>query len=114
MSQRAPGSAHGYLHVDGSVGGGLSRAGHVRSRWCLTVARPPRWWLACCEATAVVRGVLRRVRRGCGCTESLREALRGWLAVEECQRGLMDPVARDYEITALCNGIHSKVGMGRS
>ena len=57
--------------------------------------------------------MLRRVRRGCGCTESLREALRGWLAVEECQRGLMDPVAWDYEITALCNGIHSKVGMGR-
>ena len=25
----------------------------------------------------------------------------------------MDPVARDYEIAALCNVIHSKVGMGR-
>ena len=70
--------------------------------------------LACCDATAEVRGVLRRVRRGCGCTESLREALRGWLAVEECQRGLMDPVARDYEITALCNDIHCKVGTGHS
>ena len=26
----------------------------------------------------------------------------------------MDPVAQDYENTALCNGIHSKVGTGRS
>ena len=25
----------------------------------------------------------------------------------------MDPVAWDYEIVALCNGIHSKVGTGR-
>ena len=25
----------------------------------------------------------------------------------------MDPVARDYEIAALCNGIHRKVGTGR-
>ena len=77
------------------------------------MARPWRWWLSCCEAMAEVRGVLRRVRRSCGCTESLRGARSGWLAVGECQCGLMDPVAWDYEIVALCNGIHSKVGTGR-
>ena len=37
-----------------------------------------------------------------------------WLAIEECQRGLMDPMAWDYEITASCNDIHRKVGTGRS
>ena len=26
------------------------------------MARPWRWWLACCKVTAEVRGVLRRVR----------------------------------------------------
>jgi len=26
------------------------------------MARPRQWWLACCKATAEVRGVLRRVR----------------------------------------------------
>ena len=31
MSQRALGSTHGYLRIDGSVGGGLSRADHMRT-----------------------------------------------------------------------------------
>ena len=78
------------------------------------MARPRRWGLACCVATAEVRGVLRRVRRGCGCTESLQDALSDWLAVGGRPPGLMEPVARDYETPALCNGIHSKVGTGRS
>ena len=77
------------------------------------MARPRQWWLACCKATAEVRGVLRRVRRSCGCTESLQGARSGWLAVGECQCGLIDPVARDYEIASLCTGIHRRVGMGR-
>jgi len=114
MSQRALGSTHGYLRIDGSVGGGLSRAGHVRSRRCPTVARPRRWGLACYDAMAEVRGVLRKVRQGCGCTKSLRDALSDWLAVGGRPCGLMDPVVLDYEIAPLCNGIHSKVGTGRS
>ena len=86
----------------------------MRSRRCPTVALPRRWGLACCDATAEVRGVLRRIRRDCGCTESLRNALRGWLAVGGRPPGLMELVAQDYEILALCKGIHSKVGTGRS
>ena len=31
-------------------------------RWRPVMARPRRWWLAYCKATATVRGVLRRVR----------------------------------------------------
>ena len=42
----------------------------------------------------------------------LRGARCGWLAVGKRPCGLMEPVAREYEITALCNSIHSKVGTG--
>ena len=78
------------------------------------MARPQRWWLAYCEATAEVRGVLRRVWRSYGCTKSLRDALSDWLAVGGRPPGLMEPVAWDYKILALCKGIHTKVGMGHS
>ena len=70
--------------------------------------------LACCDATAEVRGVLRRIRRDRGCTESLRDALRGWFTVGGRPPSLMELVMWDYEIPALCKDIHSKVGTGRS
>ena len=58
--------------------------------------------LACCDATAEVHGVLRRIRRDRGCTESLRDALRGWFAVGGRPPGLMELVMRNYEILAMC------------
>ena len=70
--------------------------------------------LACCDATTEVRGVLRRTWRDCGCTESPRDALWGWLTVGGCRFSLMEPVTRNYEIPAMCKDTHSKVGTGRS
>ena len=64
------------------------------------MSRPWRWWLACCKATAEVRGVLRRVRLSRGCTELLQGARSGWLAVGGRLSGLMDPMARHFEIEA--------------
>ena len=70
--------------------------------------------LAYCDATTEVRGVLRRIRRDCGCIESIRDALRGWLAVGGHRFGLMEPVTWNYEIPVMCKDTHSKVGTGRS
>jgi len=53
-----------------------------------------------CEATAAVHGMLRRIWRDCGCTESPRGVLRGWLADGGRRLGLMDPVARKFKIGA--------------
>ena len=70
--------------------------------------------LACCDARTEVRGVLRRTWRYCGCTESLRDAQRGWFAVGGRRFGLMEPVPRNYEILTMSKDTHSKVGTGRS
>ena len=51
--------------------------------------------LACYDATTEVRGVLRRIWRDCGCTKSIRDALRGWLVVGGRRFGLMELVPRN-------------------
>jgi len=64
------------------------------------MARPWRWWLACCKATTEVRGVLRRVPLSRGCTALAQGALVVRLADGACPSGLMDPMALHLEIGA--------------
>ena len=78
MSQRALGSTHGYLRIDGSVGGGLSRAGHVRSWRCggarrwhdyrgggWPAVKLQLWSTGCSEGYGEAMGALNRYERHC-------------------------------------------------